>query len=115
MNVCDSSVAPITTTTTTTVVATTAGTMTTTTSPTATQEVVMALAGNTCPNVYVKLTTLAGCQSSMNELSLFNFAGTENEHSWPGGCYHCNNVPGCTNGVWFNSATQAWGDTRVMM
>jgi len=104
-NACDSSIAPITTTTTTTVVATTAGTTTTTTSTTATQEVVMALAGNTCPNGYVKLTTLAGCQSSMNELSLSNFAGTENENSWPGGCYYCNNVPGCTNGVWFNFAT----------
>lgn len=68
--------------------------------------VVLAPAGNACLNGYVKLTTLPGCIAAMNQLSIpeGDFQGPENESNWPGGCYHCNGVDGCTNGVWFNYA-----------
>lgn len=65
---------------------------------------VIAPPGNNCPTGYEKLITLPGCRAAANQLNLSNFAGTETDSDWPGGCYHCNSVSGCTDGVWFNSA-----------
>jgi len=80
-------------------------TTTSTSSTAAPQDVVMAPAGNTCPTGYTKITTPAGCQEAMSQLSLTIFQGTEDITDWPGGCYHCDNtVNGCTPGVWFNFA-----------
>jgi len=64
--------------------------------------VVLAPPGNNCITGYEKLTTLPGCQAAASQLNLSIFAGTETDDNWPGGCYHCNSVSGCTNGVWFN-------------
>lgn len=66
--------------------------------------VVLAPPGNQCPTGYEKLITLPGCRAAASQLNLSNFAGTETDSDWPGGCYHCNSVRGCTDGVWFNSA-----------
>jgi len=70
-----------------------------------TQDVVVAQAGNVCPAGYTKLATAQGCQDAMGQLSLSNsyFQGTETDSNWPRGCYYCNDVAGCTDGVWFNS------------
>ena len=45
----------------------------------------------------------------MGQLSLTNYQDEENTINWPGGCYYCNNVNGCSDGVWFNFST---GDTN---
>jgi len=60
--------------------------------------------GNTCPSGYNKISTKNECK----EIGKFNGAshgweGTENEDSWPSGCYHCSNVNGCIDGTWFNN------------
>ena len=64
--------------------------------------VVAPSAGNSCPSGYVKLTTVLGCRAAMEEINLFNFQGTERESDWPGGCYLCDGVADCSDGVWFN-------------
>ena len=74
------------------------------TSVSAISDVVMASAGNVCPTGYTKIVTPAGCQGAMGQLSLTNYQDEENTINWPGGCYYCNNVNGCSDGVWFNSA-----------
>ena len=113
-NVCSASVqitttTVATTTSITTTVATTAGTTTSTSTTAAPQDVVMASAGNVCPTGYTKIATPAGCQGAMGQLSLTNYQDEENTINWPGGCYYCNNVNGCSDGVWFNFST---GDTN---
>jgi len=65
--------------------------------------VVLAPPGNDCPDGYVKLATLPGCTAAMTEVGLSDFQGTEDEATWPGGCYHCQGVAGCADGVWYNS------------
>jgi len=65
--------------------------------------VVLAPPGNDCPDGYVKLATLLGCTTATTQVGLSNFQGTEDEATWPGGCYHCQGVAGCADGVWFNS------------
>jgi len=106
---------PVTTTTTTTTTepdTTTTTVVATTTSTTiAAQDVTLAESGNVCPTGYVKLLTLNQCEAAMvqlgDQLDVSKFRGYENESVWPGGCYYCHGVPGCTNGVWFNSNTGA--------
>ena len=68
-----------------------------------TQDVKIASAGNACPSGYTKLTTSAGCQTAMGLVNKKPFSGSEDESNWPAGCYFCNKVRGCTNGVWFNA------------
>jgi len=65
---------------------------------------VIADAGNVCPSGYVKLTTKKGCQSAVGKANVSNFQGTENDSAWPGGCYQCDDVAGCSDGTWFNEA-----------
>lgn len=64
--------------------------------------VVLAPAGNDCPTGYVKVVTEPGCRVAGGQLNSLSGFDTENDSSWPSGCYHCDNVRGCTNGVWLN-------------
>jgi len=59
--------------------------------------------GNTCPSGSSKVTTKKRCRriGKKNNGSL-GWNGRENDSTWPSGCYHCDNVPGCTDGTWFN-------------
>ena len=63
----------------------------------------LASAGNVCPINYTKITSAMTCRAVAKEVNLMEFAGVEYEQAWPGGCYYCNNVPNCLDGVWFNS------------
>jgi len=65
-------------------------------------EVVIADAGNICPPGYAKIMTEAGCKAAMKPVALSNFQGSESDSGWPGGCYHCDGVADCVDGVWFN-------------
>mmetsp|Transcript_27778 Transcript_27778/g.66949 ORF Transcript_27778/g.66949 Transcript_27778/m.66949 type:complete len:478 (+) Transcript_27778:134-1567(+) len=104
--VCEVTNDTTTTTTTTTSTATPATTTTTATTTIAAQDVMLAEAGvNVCPVGYTKLSTAQGCKDAMDQLDLsHDFVDTENAPKWPGGCYYCDNVTGCTDGTWFNSA-----------
>ncbi|EJK49362.1 hypothetical protein THAOC_31766, partial [Thalassiosira oceanica] len=62
--------------------------------------------GNGCPDGRVKVTCRDGCEQAMNvapaNVRNADFAGTETEKNWPSGCYFCDNVKNCWDGVWFN-------------
>jgi len=58
---------------------------------------------NVCPSGYQKIQSKQGCQEAMTLLGLDrDFEGSEDVGNWPSKCYYCNNVNGCSNGVWFN-------------
>jgi len=67
--------------------------------------------GNSCPSGYVKLAAEAECWAAAQRIDDHNllpdasetsFQGKERANDWPAGCYHCDNVPDCTNGIWWN-------------
>eukprot|EP00587_Corethron_hystrix_P008938 CAMPEP_0113308080 /NCGR_PEP_ID=MMETSP0010_2-20120614/6661_1 /TAXON_ID=216773 ORGANISM="Corethron hystrix, Strain 308" /NCGR_SAMPLE_ID=MMETSP0010_2 /ASSEMBLY_ACC=CAM_ASM_000155 /LENGTH=305 /DNA_ID=CAMNT_0000163049 /DNA_START=161 /DNA_END=1075 /DNA_ORIENTATION=+ /assembly_acc=CAM_ASM_000155 len=69
------------------------------------QDVVLG-SGNACPSNRVKVTCSDGCVKAMKaapaNVKNSKWRGTENSKKWPSGCYFCDGVPGCTDGVWFN-------------
>merc|ERR1719203_112919 len=69
------------------------------------QDVVLG-SGNACPNNRVKVTCSDGCikamQAASSDVKTSKWRGTENSKQWPAGCYFCDDVSGCTDGVWFN-------------
>mmetsp|Transcript_19359 Transcript_19359/g.21633 ORF Transcript_19359/g.21633 Transcript_19359/m.21633 type:complete len:337 (-) Transcript_19359:69-1079(-) len=66
--------------------------------------------GNTCPTGYTYISSWAACRAALSTYSsqggttIFGseFVDTENSQDWPKGCYYCDNVNGCTDGVWYN-------------
>jgi lysophospholipase L1-like esterase len=71
--------------------------------------------GNTCPLGSSKVMTKNQCRriGKKNYESL-GWNGRENDSTWPSGCYHCDDVPGCTDGTWFNkhSTGSSNGDAK---
>jgi len=69
--------------------------------------VLLAQPGNTCPEGYTIPSSKGACKTAFkaikSELKRGSFKGTENDKTWPRGCYYCDGVKDCTNGVWFNS------------
>jgi len=57
---------------------------------------------NVCPSGYQKIESETGCNAAMILLGKSENNGSEDEAEWPSKCYFCDNVDGCTNGVWFN-------------
>ena len=72
----------------------------------AAQDDVVLGSGNGCPDGRVKVTCLDGCERAMADAPAnvgdAGFAGTETDKDWPSGCYFCDGVDGCWDGVWFN-------------
>jgi hypothetical protein len=59
-----------------------------------------------CPNDSSPITTLAGCRAALDMVGLSGhdyYNGASSEENWPEGCYFCEKVKGCGDGVWFNS------------
>ena len=72
-------------------------------------EVAITDAGNTCPDGWNKITSIAACRAAIDLLEFdgTNYGGDEDSADWPGGCYFCDDVAGCGDGFWFNHATGA--------
>lgn len=69
---------------------------------------------NTCPSGYQKIQSVQGCRAALPLIDSFmndDFEGVEDSRNWPAKCYYCNNVNGCSNGVWFN--THASGKAKT--
>jgi len=70
------------------------------------QDVVLGT-GNKCSDDRVKVKCEDGCRKAMEAApeavsgSVWN--GGEKEKNWPSGCYFCDDVTGCSDGVWFNN------------
>ena len=62
--------------------------------------------GNVCPIGSLPITNWPSCRAALSSISIdgymFNFP-VEESADWPTGCYQCDNVPNCADGVWFNS------------
>ena len=64
---------------------------------------------NTCPSGKTRIGSGIACRAA---LQLLGYDGSEYkgeepggaDESWPAGCYRCDGVAGCQNGVWFNPA-----------
>ena len=66
-------------------------------------EVILASAGNACPSGYSKITSAAACKDAGAAVETSSdYNGSEDERTWPSGCYHCDGVDECTDGTWFN-------------
>jgi len=64
---------------------------------------------NTCPSNFTTIDSEAACRAALQVLGIdgYEYNGDEPggaDESWPKGCYHCDGVNGCTDGVWFNAA-----------
>jgi len=70
--------------------------------------------GNTCPAGYTYISSWPACRAALSAYSSslppdgsaifgYDFVDTETEQSWPKGCYHCDDVNGCTDGAWYNN------------
>jgi len=57
-----------------------------------------------CPSGFAPITTLAACRAALDLVGLpgHDYNGADSEGNWPKGCYLCDKVQGCGNGVWFN-------------
>jgi len=74
--------------------------------------------GNTCPSGYSHISSWQTCRAALsiysaldpsNEIFGQDYQGVEPggpSEDWPKGCYYCKNVPNCSNGVWFNGASE---------
>ena len=74
--------------------------------PAASADVILSTgASNTCPDGYGKITVESECIVAMTALGIASgeYQGGETESSWPAGCYFCDGVNGCIDGVWFNT------------
>jgi len=58
-----------------------------------------------CPSGSSPITTLTGCRAALDMVGFtgHNYNGADSEQEWPEGCYMCENVEGCSEGVYFNS------------
>jgi len=63
--------------------------------------------GNTCPGTQISISSWEHCRASLAALSPVvsgdSFNDVEDDADWPQGCYYCDGVSGCTDGVWFNA------------
>lgn len=70
------------------------------------QDVVALGTQNRCPKNYVKAKCPAVCLKAMEaapqEVQKSDYHGEERDWKWPSGCYFCDDVDGCTDGVWYN-------------
>jgi len=62
--------------------------------------------GNVC-EIGMPITSWPVCRAALSLYSGFridgdDYLGIENDADWPKGCYYCDSVPGCKDGVWFN-------------
>lgn len=73
--------------------------------PTAPPTEVGLIAGNDCASGYTKVTTEIECRVALRLGGYLgeDFQGSESDASWPSGCYQCQGVAECGNGIWFNS------------
>ena len=64
---------------------------------------VIAAAGDACPDGFAAIASRGVCLAAAAELSLggWDFA-EEDEADWPSGCYFCDGVGGCSDGLWYN-------------
>eukprot|EP00588_Corethron_pennatum_P011172 CAMPEP_0194277410 /NCGR_PEP_ID=MMETSP0169-20130528/9748_1 /TAXON_ID=218684 /ORGANISM="Corethron pennatum, Strain L29A3" /LENGTH=338 /DNA_ID=CAMNT_0039021381 /DNA_START=47 /DNA_END=1064 /DNA_ORIENTATION=+ len=76
--------------------------------------------GNACATG-LPLTSWPICRAALSLYSTSRidgdaYMGTENDGNWPKGCYYCDDVPGCADGVWFNehSSGAANGDASII-
>lgn len=78
----------------------------------------MAEASEPCPSGFTELATQYMCRAAMAPLGLegWEWQDYEMESGWPAGCYHCEGVNSCSNGVWFNdhaSGSERSGTRRI--
>jgi len=73
-----------------------------TVTPPPTQVILGVASVNVCPSGYQKIQSEQGCQEAMRLIGMADWEGSEDVDNWPSKCYYCNNVQGCSNGVWFN-------------
>ena len=67
------------------------------------EDAILSPPGNVCPSGYSKISDKRDCKNLGNRNSAsLGWGGTENDNSWPSGCYHCSNVDECADGTWFN-------------
>jgi hypothetical protein len=66
---------------------------------------VQLVTGNVCGSGLEKVTTVEECRVALRLEGYLgeDFQGSEDDSSWPSGCYQCQGVSGCSNGIWFNS------------
>jgi len=75
--------------------------------------------GNAC-ETGVPLTSWPVCRAALSlapfRIDGYAYQGTENDAAWPKGCYYCDDVAGCADGVWFNenSTGSANGEASII-
>ena len=67
--------------------------------------IVLADAGNACPAGYSHIGSVEHCRVALDIYGTDGeeLNGVEDASNWPKGCYSCDDVGGCTDGVWFNT------------
>lgn len=67
-------------------------------------KVVLGGKGGSCPEGYNAITDLWECRTALHQVGLLgeDYQGEEKDNEWPSGCYYCDGVEDCTDGVWFN-------------
>jgi len=87
------------------------------------ENVLLGPPGNECTDGREKVTTQKACKKARKALVLADtiskrpdYNGKETDSDWPSGCYSCENVTDCTDGIWFNKAGSgsANGDARPL-
>ena len=65
--------------------------------------VIVGGSGNGCGDGYLAIGSVPACRAAMDLYGLKGeeYVGDETESSWPKGCYVCDDVTGCMDGVWF--------------
>ena len=72
--------------------------------------------GNTCSTSgFTHISSWEFCRAAMSLYSVgkelneiidgYDYNGRESDENWPKGCYYCDNVDYCYDGVWFNDAS----------
>jgi len=78
--------------------------------------VVLAGAGNSCPDGYAQIHQKKACKTiGRTHSTSLGWTGQENTPNWPSGCYHCDSVDGCTDGTWFNKHTPGSANGRARL
>jgi lysophospholipase L1-like esterase len=81
--------------------------------------------GNTCPSSQFPISSWELCRAAASlysqgdkagDIDGADYNGVENDEDWPKGCYYCDDVDGCADGLWFNEANvgSAHSDASVL-